>query len=424
QTILLSDGEAFRAHPQAGLDPRQRPAAIAVPRSVDEVRAVIEHAGERGWRVAVHTTGRGVRQTGPLDETLLVRTDRLAGAALDAPLGRVRVGGGARWAEVSAAAAPAGLAALSIPTPGVGVAGTVLAGGVGWLGRRHGLASESLLAAELVTADGALLRADEERERDLWWALRGGGGGLGVVTALELAVVDPGPLHAGVLSWPAARAAEVLHAWRAWTATVPREVTSLARLVGGGDPLPAVHVEAVLLAAPAAADALLAPLRELGPATDTFRAAGPEALDALHFDVLGDRPVHYDHLLLDQLPAEALDDFLDAAGPAAGVPLLDVELRHLGGALDERAKACGALGALDAGYLLVVAAAPDRASVAQEVVEALSPWAAGHIFLSFAGDAAAGADVFVSDALRRLRAVKALYDPADRFVSPLDGGPR
>lgn len=417
-TILLRDGDAFRAHPQAGLVPGTRPAAIAVPRSVDEVRSVVDAAGEHGWRIAVHTTGRGVRQTGALDDTLLVRTDALAEVRLDRERRLARAGGGAQWGDITAVTAPAGLAAIGIPTPTIGVAGTVLSGGAGWLGRRHGLAAEALRAAEIVTADGVLRRADPKRERDLFWALRGGGGGLGVVTAVELAVVELPHLHAGALTWPAASAPEVLHAWRAWTTTLPLEVTSLVRLVGGR-PEPTVHVEAALLVDEATAAALLEPIRALAPDDDTCAPAGPAALDALHADVLGDRPVVYDHLLLAELPPDAVDAFLEVAGPAAGTPLLDVELRHLGGALNERTRHSGALSALDADYLLVVAAAPEAAAVAHEVVDALSPWAAGHIFLSLVGGETSGADVFVPDALRRLRAVKAVYDPENRFASLL-----
>ena len=418
EAILLTGADAFKAHPQADVPEGERPAAVAVPTSVEEVQLVVRHAAETGLRVAVHTTGRGVRQTGRLDDTLLVQTRELGGARLDAPARIVRAGGGALWSDVSRAAAPAGLAALAVPTPSVGVVGTVLAGGVGWLSRRHGLASESLRAVELVTADGRLVRADPDRERDLFWALRGGGGGLGVVTAVELALVEPAPAQGGTMRWPAARAREVMHAWREWTLDLPREVTSMARLAGGGDEA-ATLVEAVLLADDATSGELLAPLRALAPEREGIRPIAAADLDTLHPDVLGERPVYYDHLLLHDLPEEALDLCLDLVGPAAGFPLLDLELRHLGGALDDRRRHRGALGSLDAGYLLVVAAAPERADVARELVEELSPWAAGHIFLSFVTPDTPDGEVFPADTRRRLWAVKALYDPEDRFVAPL-----
>jgi len=419
ESILVRDGGDFHVHPQAGPAlAGDRPVAIATPRTADEVASVVAHAAEQGWQVAVHTTGRGVRQTGPLRDTLLVRTADLDAVSLDTPAAIVRVGGGACWSDISAVAAPAGLAAVSITTPSVGVAGTVLSGGTGWLGRRYGLCCEWLRAVEIVTADGRLVRADAEHERDLFWALRGGGGGLGVVTAMELALVTPEPLTAGFLGWPGARAEDVLHAWRTWTLTLPVEVSTIARIVGG-DHEPRVYVEAVALLDAPATDALLAPLRALSPEDDTFAPADVGVLDSLHFDVLGDRPVYYDHLMLDDLPEAALDALLEAAGPGAGFPLLDIELRQLGGALNERTRVSGALGALDAGYGMVVAADPVAEINARAICDAVSPWAAGHIFVSFIGASSVTDDVFTSDALRRLHAVKALYDPDGRFVWPL-----
>lgn len=410
--MLVQSPQTWSAHPQAGAPAgTPPPAAIAEPHAADEIGALVAHADEQGWRVAVQTTGRGVRQTGPLDGTLLIRMGALDGATLDAPAEVVRAEGGALWTDVSRVAAPAGLTALAVTTASIGVAGSVLAGGVGWLSRRHGLAAESVRAIELVTADGRLVRADADHERDLFWALRGGGGGLGVVTAVELGAIAPRELHAGTLAWPGAHAADVLHAWRDWTEDAPREASSIARLAGGD-----VRVEMVLLGVREIAGPLLDPLRALAPATDTFGPAAPSALETLHEDILRGRPVHYDHLLLEELPAEAIDVLLDVAGPEAGSPLLDLELRQLGGALNERSRDGGALGALDAGYLLVVAADHATASVAGDLVEALSPWAAGHIFPSFAGGAEV---VYVADARRRLAAVKALYDPEDRFVSAL-----
>src|SRR6185436_19824474 len=124
-----------------------------------------------------------------------------------------------------------GLAALHGSTPDVSVAGYALGGGVGWYGRRHGLAANSVLAIELVTADGELRRVDRDNEPDLFWALRGGGGSFGLVTALEFQLYPVAEVYAGVLFFPWERSAEVLHAWREWTATAPDEVTSVGRIL-------------------------------------------------------------------------------------------------------------------------------------------------------------------------------------------------
>ena len=135
------------------------------------------------------------------------------------------------WQDVTVPAAQHGLAALAGNAATVGVTGYTLGGGLGWLARRYGLAANSVTAAELVTPDGNLVRANAGHESDLFWAVRGGGG-IGVVTALEMRLYPVGDLYAGSLFFPIARAAEVLHAWREWTDTVPDEVSSRAAWCG------------------------------------------------------------------------------------------------------------------------------------------------------------------------------------------------
>jgi FAD/FMN-containing dehydrogenase len=394
---------------------------VVVPESVAAVQRIVRRARSSGARIAIETTGGGVRQSAPADGTLRLRTRALDAVAVDCAARIARVGGGALWSDLSRVAAPAGLAAPAVTTSTLGIAGGVLTGGIGWLARRHGMAGEALRAVELVTADGRLLRADADHERELFWALRGGGGGLGVITAMELALVAVGPLQAGVLSWPVTDAGRVLEAWRAWTQDAPREASTLVRVAGAG-PRTGVHVEAVVLADESTAAAILAPLRALGPHRDDVAPAAPAILDTLHFEVPGTRTAYYDHLLLAELPPEALEAFAAAALPGVGDPLLELELRQLGGALNERARHGGALGALDAEYGAIVAVTPAAHAFAADVMDAVSPWAAGHLFLSFAGEPVDGETVFLADAVRRLEAVKALYDPEDRFFSPLRHG--
>src|ERR687898_1643076 len=177
--------------------------------------------------------------------------------------------------------------------PEVGVTGYALGGGGSWMVRRYGLAANSIRAAEVVTADGRRLRADSGSEPDLFWALRGGGGSFGVVTALELQLFPVPELYAGVLFWPQERAAEVLEAWHGWAASVPEEMSSLGRLLNMPPlediPEPVrgrsfVVVEAAWLGDEASGSEQLAPLRELDPEMDTFAMIAPPGLAALHMD--------------------------------------------------------------------------------------------------------------------------------------------
>ncbi len=190
-----------------------------------------------------------------------------------------RVLGGTLWCDVVAAAAEHGLAAMHGSSPDVAVAGYALGGGLSWYARRHGLATNSLVAVELVAADGSLVRATAEDEPELFWALRGGGGNFGVVTALELRLLPIADVCAGMLLWDRERAPEVVPAWTAWTRDLPESVTSSMRVMSF-PPMPElppflsgrrlVVVDGALLEDDGRAAELLAPLRALAPEMDTF----------------------------------------------------------------------------------------------------------------------------------------------------------
>src|SRR6188508_54489 len=229
--ILLFPGDAGwdEARRAWNLAVDQRPAAVALPETVDDVVAVVEHARAAGLRVAVQGTGHGAGSTS-LDGALLINTARMTGVELDAHARVARVAAGTVWGDVVDAAAEHGLTALHGSSADVGVVGYSLGGGIGWLARKHGLASSSIVAAEVVTGDGDVVRADHETNPDLFWALRGGGGSFGVVTGMEIALRPVAEVFAGWLVWPIERAVEVLRRWADWATDAPEEVTSVARL--------------------------------------------------------------------------------------------------------------------------------------------------------------------------------------------------
>ena len=154
----------------------QQPAAVALPESPRDVAAVVRWARERGLRLAPQGTGHNAIPLGSLAHTVLLKTERMRGVNVDVRKRRARVDAGALWGDVTQVASPHGLAALAGSSPDVGVVGYTLGGGLSWLGRRYGLASNSVTAVELVNADGELIRADADRHADLFWALRVGGG--------------------------------------------------------------------------------------------------------------------------------------------------------------------------------------------------------------------------------------------------------
>ena len=412
----------------------QQPAAVAFPESAADVTAAVRYAAQRGLRVAAQGTGHNAGPLGSLADTILVRTDKMRGIRIDPQARTARVQAGVVWLDVVQAAAAHGLAALAGSSPDVGVTGYTLGGGLSFLGRKYGLAANNVTAAEMVTADGRLVRADADHEPDLFWALRGGGGSFGVVTALEFHLFPHTQAYAGALWYPIQRASEVLHAWAELTrGQVPDELTTVGRLLNF-PPIPQIPeqirgqsfviVEAYHTGDPARADALLAPLRALRPVNDTITTVPMPALSHLHMDPEQPVPGAGDGMITGPLPAEAIDAFVQAAGPGAAFPLLSVEIRHLCGEFARSRPGNGALACLNAHYALFAVSmtpvpelvAPVMAQV-QTVKDALAPWAARQMYLNYAETATGVAPFWTEPAYQRLRRIKASVDPGDTIRS-------
>jgi FAD/FMN-containing dehydrogenase len=282
--------------------------------SAADVAQAVRFARTRGMRIAPQGTGHGAEALEPLRGAMLLRTSRMRSVRIDPVSRTARAEAGALWQDVTVPAGEHGLAALAGSSPNVGVTGYTLGGGMGWLARRYGLAANSVTAAEIVTPNGRFVRTDADHEPDLFWAVRGGGGSVGVVTALEMRLYPVRELYAGALFFPLQRAAQVLHAWRAWTSTVPDEVTSQGRILRL-PPLPEIPeplrgrafalVEAAYLGDAGTGSELLGPLRRLGPELDTFAMIPPPALGQLHMDPDQPVPNQGDGASLFRVPAGA-----------------------------------------------------------------------------------------------------------------------
>jgi FAD/FMN-containing dehydrogenase len=433
-TQLVKPGEerwdSARAAWNLAID--QRPAVVAEPGDADEVAAVVNFARENGLRVAVQAEGHGAGALAAVGkDTLLLKTGRMTGVEIDADNRRARVSAAAKWRDVTAVASPQGLAPLSGSSAEVGVVGYTLGGGQGWLSRKHGLACNSVLAAEVVTADGKLVCANRENEPDLFWALRGGGGSFGAVTALEFELYPAGEVYAGMFAWPWERAADVLHAWREWVSGVPDELSTLARILQV-PPLPdipepvrgrrLVVIEGVYLGANGPAGELLQPLRDLSPELDTFAAVPPAAVGHLHMDPEDPVPFAASGQMLDELPRAAIDAVIEAAGPGSRSPLLSFELRQLGGALTVSPSDAGALATLDQAFLTFgvgmimdpAAAGPINGQL-DIVADALKPWDSGLRLANFVDVPIDVRTCYAPETFDRLQEVKRRYDPDDLF---------
>ena len=410
----------------------QRPAVVVEAGSAADVARAVRYARAHGIRIAPQGTGHGAGPLEPLDGAMLLRTTRMRNVSIDPAARTARAEAGAVWQDVTVPAAQHGLAALAGNAATVGVTGYTLGGGLGWLARRYGLAANSVTAAELVTPDGDLVRADAGHESDLFWAVRGGGG-IGVVTALEMRLYPVGDLYAGSLFFPIARAAEVLHAWREWTDTVPDEVSSQGRLVRlpPAPQLPEplrgrafVKVEAAYLGDASTGAELTQPLRRLGPALDTFATIPPSALGQLHMDPGQPVPFQGAGAFLSDVPTAAIDALVGLAGPDADTLLASVEVGHLGGALARPAPGGGAQPSIDANYLLTAVGAmpaPDLAAAVHAqtgaVKDALGPWHAGYNYYNFEETPAPASAVLPPASYRRLQQIKTAYDPDQAIVS-------
>jgi FAD/FMN-containing dehydrogenase len=434
-TVLRPGDDGFDQGRQAfNLTVDQRPVLIAHPADEQEVVALVRRAREQGLRLAAQRTGHNA---GPIDwerPAMLLRTDAMRGVEIDAVRGSARVRAGAMWTDLVDDASELGLAALHGSARDIGIAGYSLGGGLGWYGRKHGLQANSVTAIELVTADGELVRADHENEPELFWALRGGGGNFGVVTALEFDLYRIADVYAGAMFFPIERADEVLHAWHEWTAAgLPDEVTSIGSLLSLPDledvPAPLrgqsfARIEAAYLGTEADGAELIRPLRELGPEIDTFAMVPPVALSHLHMDPDAPLPYASTTRMLGDLPAKAIDDLLGAVGPGSGSQLMMAELRHLGGALARSAPHHGARATLDGSYLMFgggLVMSPEGGAVAAadcaRLAEAVAPYDSGSAYLNFVEADYDASRAFDAESWRRLRQVKAEVDPDGLFLA-------
>jgi FAD/FMN-containing dehydrogenase len=408
----------------------QEPAAIVAPRDAADVIDAIAYAKAEGLRVSAQRTGHSAEPLGDLAGTLLLRTAAMNAVSIDAKRRIARVGAGALWGDVVPQASDLGLAACHGSSPTVGIVGYSLGGGVGWYGRKHGLACNRVTAVELVDADGSERRVDADSDPELFWALRGAAGDLGIVTALEFELLPIAELFAGAAFFPAERAGEVFHAWHEFIATAPDEVTSVARIMNF-PPLPEIPeplrgnsfaiVEAVALLGEAEAAELLAPLRGLGPVMDTFAVQPPAGIAGLHMDPPDPAAYASAGMLLGDLPGEGIDAFVAAVGPDSGSQLVSAEIRHDGGAMGCTAPEHGAMNSLPGSFLMFgvgITPVPEAMAPTKQwlgaMTDAMAPWDAGR-YLNFSDESEDIATAFPPETVERLRAAKQKYDPENLF---------
>jgi FAD/FMN-containing dehydrogenase len=407
-------------------------AAVEVANAHDVVK-VLRYAADEGLEVVVQATGHGAHAT-PGD-SLLVLTHRLDEVTVDPATQTARVEAGVTWDRVLDAAAAHGLAGLAGSSPNVGVVGYVTGGGIGPVARTFGWASDRVTAFDVVTGDGVLRRASAIENAELFWALRGGKGALGIVTAVEMELLPLTEIYAGCLYFDGADAGAVLRAWRAWAPTLPGAATTsiavlrLPELPGVPPPLAGrmtVAVRYAWVGDPEEGERAVAPLRDVAPPVLGGIGVMPyTALGSIHADPVDPLPAHEAAALLRELPEDAAETLLALTGPDANCPQAIVEVRLLGGALASAPRHASALCHRDAPFTLMTIGlgvpplVEAVAAHASALLAAMSPWSTDGILPNLApsGDLRQVAARYDAATVARLRTLVGTYDPHNVLVA-------
>jgi len=410
-----------------------RPQIVVGAVCAEDVKAAVRYAVEHGLSVAVQATGHGA--SFPVNDGILITTKRMTHVSVDVQRGLARVEAGAKWAHVVAATAPYGLAPLLGSTSDVGAVGYTLGGGMGPLGRKYGFAADRVRTLDIVTGDGKLRTISADSDPDLFWALRGGKGSFGVVTAMEIDLVLQPRIYGGAMFFAAADAPAALHAWRDWVETVPEEMTSSVALLRLPDvefvPEPlrgklTLHVRIAYTGEACIGEKLVEPLRTVAtPMIDMVRDMPFTESDTIHMDPVDPMPSWHDGRLLGTFPAEAVDALLATAGPDVEVPLIFAEIRHMGGALGRQPLVPNAVSGRNGAFSLFVLGpgVPPVVGAVQaagaRVIDALAPWQTSGKLFNFLGTTDAGpavvASVYPAETTARLLELKDRFDPRNIF---------
>jgi FAD/FMN-containing dehydrogenase len=413
----------------------RRPALIARCSDPDDVIRAVNFARDENLLLAVRGTGHNVAGFAVCEDGLVIDLSQMKGITVDAPGRTVRVEAGCNWGEVNDALQPYGLAATGGFVSVTGVSGLTLGGGLGWLVRKHGLALDNLLSAEVVLADGRHVTASARENSDLFWAIRGGGGNFGVVTSFEFQVHPVGTVLAGIVLHPASAAAGAIRRWRDLEAAAPDESTQGALLFHMPDdpsmPPPmrgaaVVGLGGVYAGPVEEGETALRALREFGPPlADKFEPMPYNAAQRMA-DFLWPPGLHgyWKSSYLETLGDAAVDVIVDFFARVPS-PRTVIVLEHNGNsAWDRVAESATAFGHRAWPYNMVVTSAWSDPKDAQrniawtrEFFDAMRPFAAPGVYVNYLGgdEGIDGLKAAYGAKLERLAALKAKYDPANLF---------
>ncbi len=432
--VLTAADEGFAAE-LAGFkaNVEHHPEVVVGIASAADAAAAVAVAGETGAPIRVLATGHGLGK--PVTEGIVITTSRLKGVSIDPVTKTAHIEAGCRWGEVVAAAAEHGLAPITGASATVGCVGMLLGGGFGPLARTYGVASDWVRGFELVTGAGDVVTANATEHPDLFWALRGGKGGFGVVTSVDVELVELSTLYGGSVFFDAPEIDSVIRTWIDWTKTLPEAATTSA-IILRLPPLPfipeplrgktVVSVRFAYVGDAAEGEKLFAPIRAAGAVLIDLLGEMPAANIAQIHNDPADPTQSFDRgVMLDELDGDFADAFLGAVGPDQQLPLVAVELRHLGGAVSRDVPEGSAVGGRSGAYTFFMVGAPDPSlfetvlpAVTGQVLDSVQKWTSAVNTVNLAdGFVIPGSyeACWPAETRARLDEVRSTYDPQRRF---------
>lgn len=431
-TRILAPQDSGYPEATAGFDTAVTiaPDLVVVADTAADVASTVAVAADQDARLTAIGSGHG--RLADVTGGIAVAMQRLRSVEVDAGTGLARIEAGSTWGPVLAATAPHGLAPLCGSAPGVGVTGYLLGGGLGPLARTYGFSTDRVRSIDIVTPADGPLTVTVDSHPDLFWALRGGKGGFGVVTAVTVELLPLTTVFGGGLYFDAADALDVLTTFALWAPALPESSTASIALLRlpARDALPepirgrtVVHLRFTSIDTPADAEHQLGTIRGAAtPLLDTIGQLPYTKIGTVHGDPAGPMPVANGSKTLAGLGEDTVRALLAAVGPATEAPLSSVEIRTLGGAVTQPAAAPNAVGGRSSAHLLNVYAAPnpalgdaDRLAAVRSALGSVAPWYAPTQLINFVGRGNDPDDVIGSWSPAqndRLDAVRRSCDPA------------
>ena len=409
------------------------PALVARCAGAADVIAAVGFARSNALTIAVRGGGHSIAGFSTVDDGIVIDLSPMRGVSVDPAARRASVGGGAVWGDVDHETQAHGLATTGGLISTTGVAGFTLGGGIGWTMRKYGLACDNLAEADVVTADGEILRASATEHSDLFWGIRGGGGNFGIVTRFEFDLHPVGPMvYAGPIFYPGAAARDLLYAFRDWAAEAPDDITGVVNLTAA-PPLPAIPAQWHGKKVAAFIALSTGPVEEGEARVRAIRdVAEPIA------DLLGPMPYRVMQTLLDPLWPKGIHAYFKATNLAhlddelvgrlsenhlaAPGMQCEIHVHQMGGAVGRVARDATAFAERSMPFVLNAVAGWHESSEseantqwARGVIDAASDASTGRAYVNFLGDRDAARGAYGEETYARLVSLKNAYDPTNVF---------